>query len=221
MGLPWFAMISDKNIRMNLNMLEKKPLTFFLIWAFLRQQSIRNWFFICHIIGLPWFNEVRHDRREEHPHLHEAQNVEEKGWHFYQYINFASLHPVYFKKTSAAPFGNRSPQLRGAWVCTWADLQNLQGGAAPPHKTETRWTEKEKFLCLSAPLVKAPHFSRLLCWMGLARYSRNYSGCLLGIRNAFRTTLMWCRSMKSTGPLKLRIFHMQPASSTNNGSLTL
>ena len=53
MGLPWFAMISDKNIRMNLNMLEKKPLTFFLIWAFLRQQSIRNWFLsvislVCH-----------------------------------------------------------------------------------------------------------------------------------------------------------------------------
>ena len=89
-------------------------------------------------------------------------------------------HPVYFKKTLAAPFGNRSPQLRGAWVCTWADLQNLQRGAAPPHKTETRWTDKEKFLCLSAPLVKAPHFCRLLCWMGLARYSPNYSGCAIG-----------------------------------------
>ena len=24
-------------------------------------------------------------------------------------------HPVYFQKTSAAPFGNRSPQPRGAW----------------------------------------------------------------------------------------------------------
>ena len=86
-------------------------------------------------------------------------------------------HPVYFKKTSAAPFGNRSPQLQGAWVCTWADLQNLQGGAAPTHQTETRWTEKEIFLCLSTPLVKTPHFGRLLFWMGLARYSPNYSGC--------------------------------------------
>ena len=93
------------------------------------------------------------------------------------FTNYLIWHPVYFKKISAAPFGNRSPQLRGAWVCTWADLQNLQGGAAPPHKTETRWTDKERILCLSAPLVKAPHFSRLLCWMGLARYSRNYSGC--------------------------------------------
>ena len=90
-----------------------------------------------------------------------------------------TLHPVYFKKTSAAPFGNRSPQLRGAWVCSWADVQNLQGGAAPPHQTETRWTETNKFLCISAPPVQAPHFSRLLCWMGVARYSRNYSGCLL------------------------------------------
>ena len=27
-------------------------------------------------------------------------------------------HPVYFQKNSAAPFGNRSPQLRGAWFCT-------------------------------------------------------------------------------------------------------
>ena len=88
-------------------------------------------------------------------------------------------HPVYFKKTSAAPFGNSSPQLRGAWICTWADLQNLQGRAAPPHQTETRWTEKEIFLCLSALLVKSPHFGRLLCWMGLAKYSRNYSGCHL------------------------------------------
>ena len=24
-------------------------------------------------------------------------------------------HPVFFQKTSAAPFGNKSPQLRGAW----------------------------------------------------------------------------------------------------------
>ena len=63
-------------------------------------------------------------------------------------------HPVYFKKTSAAPFGNRSRQLRGAWVCTF--LQNLQGGAALHHQTETRWTEKEKFLWLSTPLVKPP-----------------------------------------------------------------
>ena len=37
---------------------------------------------------------------------------------------------------------------------------------------------RKKFLCLSDPLVKAPHFCRLLCWMGVARYSRNYSGCL-------------------------------------------
>ena len=51
------------------------------------------------------------------------------------------------------------------------------GRSCPTHQTETRWTEKEKFLCPSAPLVKAPHFSRLLCRMGLARYSRNYSGC--------------------------------------------
>ena len=60
-----------------------------------------------------------------------------------------SYHPVYFKKTSAAPFGNRGHQLRGAWVCAWADLPNLQGGSAPPHQTGTRWTEKEQFLCLS------------------------------------------------------------------------
>ena len=78
--------------------------------------------------------------------------------------------------TCRAPFGSRSPQLWGAWVCTWAELQNFQGGVAPSHQTETRWTEKEKFLCLSAPLVKAPHFSRLMCWMRLARYSRNFSG---------------------------------------------
>ena len=85
-------------------------------------------------------------------------------------------HPVYFKKTSAAPFGNRSPQLGGAWVCSWADLKNLQGGAGPPHQTQTRWSEKEKFLSLSAPQVQAPHFGRLLCWMGVAGYSRNHSG---------------------------------------------
>ena len=89
-----------------------------------------------------------------------------------------AMHPVYFKKTSAAPFGYMSPQLRGAWVCSWADLQNLQGGPAPPHQTETRWTGKKKFLCLSAPPVQAPHFGRLLCWMGVARYSQNYSGCM-------------------------------------------
>ena len=89
------------------------------------------------------------------------------------------MHPVYFQKTSAAPFGNRSPQLRGAWVCTWADLQNLQWGAAPTLQTETRWTEREEFLFLSDPLVKAPHFCRLLCWMGVARYSLNYSGCMV------------------------------------------
>ena len=65
-------------------------------------------------------------------------------------------HPVFFQKTSAAPFGNKSPQLRGAWVCSWADLQNLQGGAAPPHQTETRWTEKEMLLHLAVALVKAP-----------------------------------------------------------------
>ena len=88
------------------------------------------------------------------------------------------MHPVYFQKTSAAPFGNSSPQLRGAWVCTWADLQILQGGAAPPLQTETRWTKGEEFLCLSDPLVKAPHFCRLLCWMGVARYSRKYTGCM-------------------------------------------
>ena len=91
-------------------------------------------------------------------------------------LTLISEHPVYFQKTSAAPFGNRSPQLRGAWVCTWADLQNLQGGAAQPLQTETRWTERDEFLCLSDPLVKAPHFCRLLCWMGVARYSQNYSG---------------------------------------------
>ena len=106
-------------------------------------------------------------------------------------------HPVYFKKTSAAPFGNRSPQLWGAWVCIWADLQNLQGGAAPPHQTETRWTKKEKFLCLSAPLVKSPHFGRLLWWIGFARYSRNYSGCSIEmIRKKLkvkqRTSIMKC-----------------------------
>ena len=39
-------------------------------------------------------------------------------------------------------------------VCTWADLQNLQGGAAPSSETKTRWDEEGKFLCLSAPLVK-------------------------------------------------------------------
>ena len=94
---------------------------------------------------------------------------------------FLTPHPVYFKNTSAAPFGNRSPQMQGAWVCTWADLQNLQGGAAPPHQTETRWTEKEILLCLSAPLVKTPHFGRLLCWMGLARCSLNYSGWRLKV----------------------------------------
>ena len=98
--------------------------------------------------------------------------------------NCLPRHPVYFKKTSAAPLGNRSPQLRGAWVCTWADLQNLQGGAAPPHQTETRWTEKEILLCLSAPLVKTPHFGRLLCWMGLARCSLNYSGWRLKVVEA-------------------------------------
>ena len=102
-------------------------------------------------------------------------------WDFSRFfqIFFSGMgwHPVYFKKTSAAPFSNRSPKLRGACVCTWADQQNLQGGAAPPHQTEMRWTEKDKFLCLSAPLVKTPHFSRLLCWLGLARYSQNYLGC--------------------------------------------
>ena len=98
--------------------------------------------------------------------------------YFLNHLFVTIRHPVYFKKTSAAPFGNRSPQLRGAWVCTWADPQNHKGGAAPPHQTETRWTKKQKCLCLSAPLVKSPHFGRLLCWMGLARYSRNYSGCL-------------------------------------------
>ena len=91
-------------------------------------------------------------------------------------------HPVYFQKISAAPFGNRSPKLRGALVCSWADLQNLQGGAAPPHQTETRWTEKESFLCLSALPVQAPNFGRLLCWLGVARYSWNYSGCELSIQ---------------------------------------
>ena len=109
------------------------------------------------------------------PHSFAAQLAE-------QNCNYIFLHPVYFKKISAAPFGNRSLQLRGAWVCTWAVLQILQGGAAPPHKTETRWTEKERFLCLSALLVRAPHFSGLLCLNGLARYSRNYSGCLPLVR---------------------------------------
>ena len=63
-----------------------------------------------------------------------------------------NMHLVYFKKISAAPFGNRSLQLRGAWVCTWAVLQILQGGASPPHKTETRWTEKERFF-VSLPFL--------------------------------------------------------------------
>ena len=101
-------------------------------------------------------------------------------------------HPVYFQKNSAAPFGNRSPQLRGAWVCSWAELQNLQGGAAPPQKTETRWTEREEFLCLSDPLVKAPHFCRLLCWMGVARYSRNYTGWSLKSIPQKLLRFLWC-----------------------------
>ena len=29
-------------------------------------------------------------------------------------LTYVTVHPVYFQKTSAAPFGN-SPQLRGAW----------------------------------------------------------------------------------------------------------
>ena len=81
-------------------------------------------------------------------------------------------------------------------LSTWADLQNLQGGAGPPHQTGTRWTEKEIFLCLSAPLVKTPHFGRLLCWMGLARYSRNYSGCQL-YKNVFQNfcvLLFWTQN---------------------------
>ena len=37
MGMPWFAMISDKNIRMNLNKIKKKPLIFFFyICVFLK-----------------------------------------------------------------------------------------------------------------------------------------------------------------------------------------
>ena len=44
MGLPWFAMISDKNIHMRLNMWEKKLLTF-SIWVFLRRQLA---FMVCH-----------------------------------------------------------------------------------------------------------------------------------------------------------------------------
>ena len=60
-------------------------------------------------------------------------------------------HPVYFQKTSAAPFGNRSPQLRGAWVCTWADLQNLQGGA--PHPIKQRRDElRKRNVFVSLPL---------------------------------------------------------------------
>ena len=113
-------------------------------------------------------------------------------------------HPVYFKKNSAAPFGNRSPLLRGAWICSWAHLQNLQGGAAPPHLTETRWTEKDKFLCLSAPPVQAPHFERLLCWMGVARYSRNYSGC-----QAFQNTLTFDQYLfNSRSNFHLNLVHL-------------
>ena len=75
-----------------------------------------------------------------------------------------TIHPVYFKKTSAAPFGNRSAQLQGAWACSWADLQGLQGDPIKQRRDELR---RKKILCLSAPSVKAPHFSRLLCWMGV------------------------------------------------------
>ena len=45
---------------------------------------------------------------------------------------------------------------------------------APSNRDEMNW---EREVSLShCPLVKVPHIGRLLCWMGLARYSRHYSG---------------------------------------------
>ena len=58
MGMPWFAMISDKNIRMNLNIMEKKLLTFFNM-VFFKGSSLLE---ICFYLSYHGSAMVCHDK---------------------------------------------------------------------------------------------------------------------------------------------------------------
>ena len=64
----------------------------------------------------------------------------------------------------------------------------------PSNRDEMNW-EKKHFLYLSAPRLQAPHFGRLLCWMGVAIYSWNYSG-------SYETAL----AGQNTGKYRTRIY---------------
>ena len=106
------------------------------------------------------------------------------------------VHLVHYQKTYAAPFGIICPQLRGAWseheqTCKIA-REDL------PHPLKQRQDELRKGKSIvSATLAKAPHFCRLLFWIGLARNSLNYSGCLCKVHmsnvrpDLFLHTIMW------------------------------
>ena len=70
----------------------------------------------------------------------------------YTFTKYSLHHPVYSNdnKKCGTFWQHESPAVRNQ-VCTWANLQNLQGGAAQPPQSETRWTEKGKLFC-SLPL---------------------------------------------------------------------
>ena len=70
-----FAMISDKNILMDLNMWEKKHFTC-SIWVFLKAAVSQKCVYIYHGSAM-----VRHDQRQEHPH--EPQHVGEEASNFF------------------------------------------------------------------------------------------------------------------------------------------
>ena len=70
-----FAMISDKDILMDLNMWEKKHFTF-SIWVFLKAVVSQKCVQTYHGNAM-----VCHDQRQEHPH--EPQHYGEEASHFF------------------------------------------------------------------------------------------------------------------------------------------
>ena len=93
-------------------------------------------------------------------------------------LNKKRVLPDQFQKPCAAPFGKMSHQLQGArsaheQTCKYS-REEL------PHPLKQRQDELRKvnpfvYLPLWTRLVEAPHICRLLCWRGVARYSRNYN----------------------------------------------
>ena len=95
-------------------------------------------------------------------------------WHSVYY----ALSPCILQENLCSTFWlQESPAARSLGLLMSRPAKSPGRSCPTTSNTETRWTDNEKLFCLSAPQVRAPHFGRLLCWMGVGRYSRNYSGC--------------------------------------------